>query len=320
MAVYTPVDRADLEPFLADYPLGRLIEHRGIQAGVENSNFFVDTERGRYVLTIYERRVNPADLPFYLGLMEHLAERGIHCPLPIHGTDGKVRRELMGKPAAIVTFLEGHCVEQITPAHCRALGAALAQLHREGRDFPIRRANDLSVKGWRRLLDLCEPDADRVLSGLAQELERDFQDILSAWPAALPAGVIHGDLFPDNIFFRDTEVTGIIDFYFACNDLLAYDLAVCLVAWCFDGQHLFLPERAEALVEGYRSERPLEPAEKAALPRLCRGASLRFLLTRLYDWLNQVDGALVQPKDPLEYLAKLRFFRTMTDPAACGVR
>ncbi|WP_027134240.1 homoserine kinase [Geminicoccus roseus] len=320
MAVYTPVDRATLETFLADYPLGRLIDHRGIQAGVENSNFFVDTEQGRFVLTIYERRVDPADLPFFLGLMEHLAERGIHCPLPIHGVDGKVRRDLLGKPAAIVTFLDGTCTEEITPAHCHALGAALGQLHREGRDFPIHRANALSVEGWRRLLDLCEPDADRVHSGLALELERDFQDIVGAWPADLPSGVIHADLFPDNIFFRDTEVTGIIDFYFGCNDLLAYDLAVCLVAWCFDRDHVFVAERAEALVAGYVGERRLEPGEIQALPRLCRGASLRFLLTRLYDWLNQVDGALVQPKDPMEYLTKLRFFRDITDPAACGVR
>jgi homoserine kinase type II len=320
MAVYTPVDREALERFLSDYDLGRLVEHRGIQAGVENSNFFVDTDQGRFVLTIYERRVDPADLPFYLGLMEHLAERGIHCPLPIHGRDGRVRRELKSKPAAVVTFLEGTCVEQITSGHCRALGAALAQLHREGRDFSIRRANDLSVDGWRRLLDLCAPEANRVLPGLAEELEQDFQDILAGWPSGLPAGIIHGDLFPDNIFFRGTEVTGIIDFYFACNDLLAYDLAVCLVAWCFDAAHVFLPERAAALVEGYVSERPLEPAEKAAFLRLCQGASLRFLLTRLYDWLNQVDGALVQPKDPLEYLAKLRFFRGLDDPEACGVR
>ncbi|WP_159713795.1 homoserine kinase [Geminicoccus flavidas] len=320
MAVYTPVDRATLDAFLAHYDLGRLLEFQGIQAGVENSNFFVDTDRGRYVLTIYERRVDPADLPFFLGLMEHLAERGIHCPLPIHGRDGRVQRSLMGKPAAIVTFLEGSCTDIIDSEHCRALGAALGQLHREGRDFPIRRPNALSVDGWRRLLDLCEPDAGRVLPGLAEELERDFQAIIGAWPAGLPSGVIHGDLFPDNIFFRGTDVTGIIDFYFACNDLLAYDLAVCTVAWCFDERHTFHPERARALVAGYVAERALEPAEIRALPLLCRGASLRFLLTRLYDWLNRVDGALVQPKDPLEYLAKLRFFRDVTDPAVCGVR
>jgi homoserine kinase type II len=320
MAVYTPVDRATLESFLAAYPLGRLVAHHGIQAGVENSNFFVDTETGRYVLTIYERRVEPADLPFFLGLMEHLAGRGIHCPRPIHGTDGAVRRTLQGKPAAIVTFLDGSCTDEITPGHCRALGAALGQLHREGRDFPIRRPNALSVKGWRGLLDRCEPDADKVLPGLSAELERDFGEIVADWPSDLPAGVIHADLFPDNIFFRGIEVSGIIDFYFACNDLLAYDLAVCLVAWCFDGGHRIVPERARALVDGYVGERALEPAEVAALPRLCRGASLRFLLTRLYDWLNQVDGALVQPKDPLEYLAKFRFFRGVTDPGACGVR
>ena len=309
MAVYTPVDRATLERFLADYPLGRLIAFRGIESGVENSNFFVETERGRYVLTIYERRVDPGDLPFFLGLMEHLAGRGIRCPLPIHGSDGRVQRSLMGKPAAMVTWLDGGSTCIITPDHCQALGAALGELHREGRDFQIRRENALSLDGWRRILDLCGPAADDVHPGLSAELEQAFRDLASTWPRDLPAGVIHGDLFPDNIFFRDHEVSGIIDFYFGCNDLLAYDLAVCLVAWCFDDAHRFLPERASALMEGYAGERALGPAEMAALPCLCRGASLRFLLTRLYDWLNQVEGALVRPKDPLEYLTKLRFFR-----------
>lgn len=316
MAVYTPVDRATLDGFLSDYPLGRLLEHRGIEAGVENSNFLVETERGRFVLTIYERRVEPADLPFFLGLMEHLAERGIQCPLPIHGLDGKVQRTLLGKPAAMVTWLEGSSAGIVTPGRCRQLGVALGQLHREGRDFPLRRKNVLSVRGWRRLLDLCRPDADQVSPGLADELDRDLQDIARLWPADLPQGVIHADLFPDNIFFRGGEVTGIIDFYFGCNDLLAYDLAVCMAAWCFDDDHRFLAERATALISGYVSERALEPAETQALPRLCRGAALRFLLTRLYDWLNQVDGAFVQPKDPLEYLAKLRFFRSLTDQDA----
>ena len=308
MAVYTPVDRATLERFLADYPLGRLVDHHGIEAGVENSNFFVETERGRFVLTIYERRVDPADLPFFLGLMEHLADRGIHCPLPIHGRDGKVQRTLQGKPAAMLSWLEGSSTSAVTSERCRALGAALGQLHREGQDFPIHRTNDLSVDGWRRLLDLCEPNADRVLPGLANELEEDFQDIVRSWPTALPVGVIHGDLFPDNIFFRDAEVTGIIDFYFGCNDLLAYDLAVCVVAWCFDQEHRFVPARARALVSGYASERALEPGEAQWLQRLCRGASLRFLLTRLYDWLKSGGWCVRETERPAGISGKAPLF------------
>ena len=309
MAVYTPVDRPVLEEFLAAYALGRLIEHHGIQAGVENSNFFVDTESGRYVLTVYERRVDPVDLPFFLGLMEHLASRGIPCPLPIHAIDRRICRPLLGKPAAIVTFLNGQCIDEITSRHCRALGTALGQLHREGRNFSIRRRNALSTAGWRQLLDRCAAGARQFDPPLVAELEADFMAISAVWPSDLPKGVIHADLFPDNIFFQGEQVTGLIDFYFACVDLLAYDLAICIVAWCFDDHGVFQPMRVVALVEGYGCERKLMPAERAALPTLCRGASLRFLLTRLYDWLNQVDGAMVKPKDPMEYLTKLRFFR-----------
>ena len=319
MAVYTPVGRPALEAFLSNYPVGRLLDYRGIEAGVENSNFFVDSESGRYVLTIYERRVDPVDLPFFLGLMEHLAGRGIPCPLPIHASDGRLCRELAGKPAALATFLHGACVDEITAEHCRSLGACLGRLHREGADFPLRRENALSVQGWRTLLDRCEAGPERGSHDILTELEQDFATIVAAWPGDLPNGVIHADLFPDNIFFRGREVTGLIDFYFACNDLLAYDLAVCMVAWCFDGDHVYIRNRATALVEGYVDERALQPTEIEALPNLCRGASLRFLLTRLYDWLNQVDGALVRPKDPMEYLTKLRFFRGVSEPEMCGV-
>lgn len=320
MAVYTEVPPEALRAFLADYELGAPVALHGITDGVENSNFRLETERGRFILTIYEKRVDPADLPFFLGLMEHLAQRGLPCPLPVHGRDGKALRGLLGKPAAIVSFLEGQWPRRITVERSRALGEALAALHLATADFAPTRANALSFAGWRALFESCGPHADRVEPGLEAEIGAELEDLARRWPHDLPAGVIHGDLFPDNVFFAGDRITGIIDFYFACNDLLAYDIAICLNAWCFEHDGSFNLTKAKALLQGYRRRRPLREAELAALPVLARGSALRFLMTRLYDWLNQVEGALVKPKDPREYLRKLRFHRSVSGPAAYGLR
>ncbi len=319
MAVYTEVEPGELRRFLAAYDLGELVALVGIREGVENTNFRLETTLGRFILTIYEKRVDPADLPFFLGLMLHLAEHGLPCPLPVRGRDGQMLRRLAGKPAAIVSFLEGRSVRRIEPAHCAAVGGALAALHLAGRGFALRRANALGPAGWRRLLEATGKRAEEVAPGLAAELEAELEALERSWPAGLPGGVIHADLFPDNVFFEGERVSGLIDFYFACDDLLAYDLAICLNAWCFESDGAFNVTKARALLVGYRARRALLPEEIAALPILARGAALRFLATRLYDWLHRVPGALVKPKDPLEYLAKLRFHRSVEGPAAYGL-
>jgi homoserine kinase type II len=325
MAVYTEVTDEALRAFLADYDLGGLIAFRGIAEGVENSNYALRTERGDFILTLYEKRVDPAELPYFLGLMEHLAARGLPCPTPVHGRDGAALRALCGRPAAICTFLEGVWPRRVRPEHLAPLGAALARLHAAGEGFAVMRPNALGPAGWAPLLDGCRARGDEVAAGLVAELDGQLAAILAAWPApgALPAGQIHADLFPDNVFFlADADgrprLSGLIDFYFACTDLLAYDVAVCLNAWCFEPDGSFNVTKARALVGAYAAIRPLSDAERAALPVLCRGAAIRFLLTRLYDWTHTPPGALVTRKDPLEYLRKLRFFAHATGPEAIG--
>jgi homoserine kinase type II len=320
MAVYTEISDDELRAFMAAYDLGEVHSCKGIAEGVENSNFLVVTDGGPFILTLYEKRVAEADLPFFLGLMEHLAAKGIACPLPVRARDGVALRRLAGRPSVMVTFLSGMWPRRATPAHCEALGRALAELHGAAVDFPMVRPNDLSCAGWRGLFDRIDPKgADRVRPGLAAEIAAELDLLEAAWPAALPLGTIHADLFPDNVFFEGARLTGIIDFYFACTDFLAYDLAVCLNAWCFEPDGSFVPLRGRALTRAYSAVRPLDPAEIAALPLLARGAALRFLLTRLYDWLNQPEGAMVRKKDPLEYCRKLAFHRRVESAAEYGL-
>lgn len=319
MAVYTDVSADQLGAFLSRYDLGRVRSFKGIAEGVENSNFLLLTTGGRFILTLYEKRVEAGDLPFFLGLLEHLAARGLTCPQPVRDRDGQALGELVGRPAALVTFLEGIWVKAPGVLHCRAVGEALAALHCAGADFAIGRPNALSLEAWPGLFESARARADEVEPGLAAVTDAELATLSAAWPRDLPGGVIHADLFPDNVFFLDDRLSGLIDFYFACNDAFAYDLAICLNAWCFDVTGRFHRDRAAALTAGYRSVRPLEPREVAALPVLARGAALRFMLTRLVDWLNVPPGALVRPKDPLEYLAKLKVHQGVTDPAFYGL-
>jgi homoserine kinase type II len=319
MAVYTDVSDDDLAAFVGEYDLGEVISLKGIAEGVENSNFLLRTERGTYILTLYEKRVAPGDLPFFIALMEHLAAHGIACPTPVKARDGAALRHLCGRPAAIVSFLDGLWPRRVRPFHCAALGKALAELHLAGESFGRRRPNDLSRAGWRRLFEATRDRAGSVSPGLDLEVEAELGALDAAWPRDLPSGVIHADLFPDNVFFRGEAVSGFIDFYFACTDFLAYDLAICLNAWCFEADLSLNITKARLLIGAYREVRPLEPEEIAALPVLARGSAVRFLLTRLYDWLNQSPAALVKPKDPLEYLRKLRFHRAVADATAYGI-
>jgi homoserine kinase type II len=319
MAVYTDINETDLAAFIADYDIGSLLSYRGIAEGVENSNFMLHTTSGQFILTLYEKRVNPDDLPFFLGIMDHLAAKGINCPLPVHLRDGSIISELAGRPAAIVTFLEGMWMRRPTVAHCRAVGAALASMHVAGEGFQLTRKNALSVEGWRPLWEAAKPRADTVEPGLAKEVEADLKDLEANWPISLPSGVCHADLFPDNVFFLGDKLSGLIDFYFACNDLFAYDLSVCLNAWCFEKDNAYNLTKGSALLAGYQSVRKLSEKEIAALPLLARGSALRFMLTRLYDWLNTPAGALVVKKDPLEYLRKMRFHRQIASAAEYGL-
>ena len=319
MAVYTEVSDTELAAFIAGYDIGPVLSCKGIAEGVENSNYLLLTEGGPYILTLYEKRVAAQDLPFFLGLMEHLAARGVPCPVPVHGSDGAVLRELCGRPAAITSFLAGQWPRRPRPGHCAALGEALARLHQAGLDYRARRANALSLDSWRPLFEKCRAGADAVAPGLAAEVEATLERVEAEWPRDLPRGVVHADLFPDNVFFERERLSGLIDFYFACNDALVYDLAVCLNAWCFEPDLSFNVTKARHMIARYRAVRRCTEAEIAALPRLAEGAALRFLLTRLYDWINQVDGALVRPKDPREYIHKLRFHRGVADARAYGI-
>jgi homoserine kinase type II len=307
MAVYTEVPDRELEEFVARYDIGRVVACKGIAEGVENSNYLLRSERGSFILTLYEKRVKRADLPFFIGLMEHLAGKGIACPTPLRARDGEALGELCGRPAAIITFLDGMWPRRPTPRHCQLLGEALARFHLAGAGFHMRRANSLSLADWRPLFDSCRGRAHEVAPGLADELARELDHLEAHWPKHLAIGTIHADLFPDNVFFLGDRLSGIIDFYFACTDFYAYDVAVCLNAWCFEPNLAFNATKARGLFAYYRRVREVPAEELAALPLLARGSALRFLLTRLYDWLNHPAGAFVKPKDPVEYLRKLRF-------------
>ena len=324
MAVYTEVDDDALAALLAQYDIGDAVSCKGIAEGVENSNYLLATTRGQYIITLYEKRVKAGDLPFFLGLMEHLAAKGLACPTPIKGRDGQSLREVAGRPAAIISFLQGVWPRRPTAQHCAGVGAALAQFHVLGADFPLRRANALSTDGWRALLESTAARADEVRPGLAQDLAREFDSLQTAWPEFgqaryVPTGVIHADLFPDNVFFLGDRVSGIIDFYFACNDFLAYDVAIALNAWCVETTGEFNVTTARLLLQQYRAVRPLSDSEIHTLPLFCRGAALRFLLTRLHDWLHPAPGAMVKPKNPMEYLQKLNFHRAALGPGAYGL-
>jgi len=319
MAVYTDVTDEALFAFLADYGLGAVLSFKGIAEGVENSNFLLHCQTGYYILTLYEKRVKRQDLPFFVGLMEHLSDKGLSCPLPVKRRDGQALGELAGRPAAIVTFLDGVSTRKPEPQHCLETGRALAQLHLAGQDFGLRRENALSIDHWPELFAASKPRADEVAPGLGAEIAAELGALAQVWPRDLPQGVIHADLFPDNVFFIGKSLSGLIDFYFACDDALAYDLAICLNAWCFETDGAFNATKGRALLGGYESIRALEPKERAALPILARGAAMRFLLTRLYDWLNVPPGALVRPKNPLEYLDKLRFHRAVAHAGEYGL-
>ena len=322
MAVYTEIDSDTLAEFAAQYPLLQIDEFKGITAGVQNSNFLLTTADAKYILTIYESSANgvaAADLPFFLNLMLHLSAQGLSCPVPLARKDGELISTIKNKPAALVSFLEGRSVKTPRPEHCRALGAAMAQMHLAGDGFELTRPNNHGLGNWQALFERCHSRADEVSPDLTRAMERELTRLKENWPDNLPTGIIHADLFPDNVFFMQGDMSGLIDFYFACDDFYAYDLAIALNAWCFEADATFNVTKARALLSGYQNLRPLAPEEIDAVPILGAGAAMRFLTTRLFDWLNQVDGAQVEPKNPNDFLRRLRFHRSATRPADYGL-
>ncbi|MCQ2914721.1 MAG: homoserine kinase [Alphaproteobacteria bacterium] len=308
MAVYTRLTDKQLADFVSLYDIGKVEKLVDIEGGIENTNYFLYTDRNVYLLTIYEKRVNPEQLPFFMNLMTHLRSNGLNCPLPVVAKNGKTLNEVNGKIASITTFLSGQAVKHIRMEHCYELGKAMAQMHKMGMSFPQSRKNDLSTDGWAKLIAKIGKSANFVSEGLADEIAYEYEDIVSKWPKDLPKGIIHADLFPDNVFFQEKNLSGIIDFYFACTDYFVYELAICINCWCFEQDTWeFNATKANYLLTGYNKVRPLSGKEKEALPILCRGAALRFLLTRTYDYLNRDPNALVKVKDPNEYIRKLRF-------------
>jgi len=319
MAVYTEIDDDALIDFIADYDIGEVLSCKGIAEGIENSNFIVTTTTGPYILTLYEKRVRIEDLPFFLGLMDHAAAHGIPCPVPLRTRQGETLRELSERPAAMVSFLAGMWPKRPNADHCRQVGEALARFHLASEGFPLKRENALGEGAWAALLDASGDGADSVKPGLGAMLSEVLGELHASWPHDLPSGVIHADLFPDNVFFRAEHLSGMIDFYFACNDQLAYDIAVCLNAWCFEPDLSFNVTKARRLLRGYQEVRPLTVDEIAAMPVLAEGAAMRFLLTRLYDWLHTPEDAFVTPKSPMEYIKKLEFHRGVKGPDSYGI-
>ena len=313
MAVYTDITDEDLQRLLADFDIGAPLALKGVAEGVENSNFMLETEAGRYFLTVYEKRVRREDLPFFLGLLTWLADHGYPSAAPVADRQGQVLKHVRGKPATIVSFLPGLSVRRPSLSHCSEAGAGLARLHLTALDYPHARANDLGQAAWAPMFAGLGVAADALRPGLAAAIHDDLGQIATRWPTSLPIGIIHADYFPDNVFFRGGRFAGTIDFYFACVDILAYDLAIALNAWCFEADGGFNLAAARALITGYEAHRPLAQAERTALPVLAHGAAMRFFLTRLADWGATPPGALVRPKDPSEYERKLAFHRQAKD-------
>lgn len=311
MAVYTEVDDDALNDFLTRYDIGEAVAFKGIAEGVENSNYLLETTKARFILTLYEKRVNPDDLPFFMGVMEALSAADFPCPQPVKGKNGSALQTLLDKPAAIVTFLKGMSPRRPDANQCRQIGEAMARMHLVLQTSSLGRPNNLSIDAWDELYDGRESVAATLAPNLATLISGDLERLHDQWPdpETLPRGIIHADLFPDNAFFLGDTFSGVIDFYFACTDMLAYDVAIALNAWCFEARGEFNMTKGRALMAGYDSVRSFTEAERKALPALIHGAAMRFFLTRLVDWTDTPADALVRPKNPVEYAEKLGFHR-----------
>ena len=312
MAVYTKFEKRDFEKILSNYSIGQLKSFKGIKEGIENTNYYLLAGEKKYVLTIYEKRVNPKDLPFFSEIMSRLNTENFKCPIPIFNNQNKTITEYKEKKLMIVSFLEGKAKKILTPNECRQVGAEVAKMHQITKNFNIKRNNDLSISSWRKLFNSVKDQCIKINKDLPRLIETNLIDVENNWPKDLPTGIIHADLFSDNIFFQDKKFSGIIDFYFSCNDFYSFEIAICFNALCFDGQShnlSFNVTKAKNFVEGYSKIRKLTDEEKKNIKVLSQGAALRFLLTRVFDALNTVEGAIVKVKDPLEYLKRLEFHK-----------
>ena len=319
MAVYTQIPREQLETFVTGFNIGDVVSCEGIAQGIENSNFLLNTTSGKFVLTLYEKRVKIRDLPFFLGLIHFLADIGFPCPHPIPDRAGEYLHSLAGRPAALISFAIGNWLENPSENDCKQMGMAAARLHSSTTGFKMSRKNDQCLPVWRKGFEKLQDRADDVRPGFAQWIDDELAELESSYPRDLPTGIIHGDLFPDNVFFKNGVVSAVIDFYFACNDTYAFDLAICMNAWCFDNSGQFDKRFSKALFSGYQSVRPLAENELDAIPLLARGAAMRFLMTRLYDWFNTPEGVLTQRKDPLAFVPIIEFHRDVNDTVAYGL-
>ena len=310
MAVYTKIPKKELDIFFNRYDLGKVKKFFGIKEGIENTNYFVQTEKNKFILTIYEKRVDEKDLPFFIGLMTNLNNSDFKCPKPIINRNGNYISEILGKKAAVVTFLEGNAKKILSPDNCYEIGVETAKLHKITQNLSLKRQNNLSLNSWSELFYKVEKDSSKIYKKLPETIKKSLEEIKKNWPNDLPSGIIHGDLFPDNIFFKNNKFTGMIDFYFSCNDFYSFEIAICINALCFDGakENLsFNVTKAKKFIKFYTSVRKLENNEKKYLKVLSQGASMRFLLTRVFDYLNLSKGAIVTVKDPVEYLKRLEF-------------
>ena len=316
MAVYTNLNEDQIIDFLKLYDIGELISFSGITEGIENSNFYLKTSNGNFILTIFEKRVDIKDIPFFIKIMLHLNKNGYYCPEPICDKNNKFLQKLKGKPTIVVNFLAGKSKNNVTIEDCNQVGSSMGLMHLYSKDFELQRDNSLSIKGWQTLIKNCNNSVPvNVLNKLQPELIKNIQNsfdfVSKLWPHDLPKGFIHGDFFPDNVFFNNDKIMGVIDFYFSCTDILAYDLAIAINAWCFDKQFNFQDKKYQALLKGYNSKRKLSKDEEFFLPLLCQAASLRFLLTRLFDWVNTPIEANVVLKNPEEYITKHKHFKKL---------
>ena len=310
MAVYTKLSEVQLKDFFLKYNLGKLLDHKEIKEGIENTNYYIATEKGKFILTLYEKRVEEKDLPFFISLMRNLFDKNFPSPEPMINKNGSYISEISGKKAAVVSFLEGNSKKILSPENCFEVGVNAAKLHLITKNLTGKRQNQLSISSWRKIYDKVKKDCSKIQINLPDIIEKNLDIIEKNWPKNIPAGIIHADLFPDNIFFKQNKVSGIIDFYFSCNDFYAFEIAICLNALCFEGKKenlSFNVTKAKKFIDGYSSIRNLSELEKESLKILCQGAAVRFLLTRVFDYLNLIEGAIVKIKDPVEYLKRLEF-------------
>tara|TARA_Y100000590_G_scaffold259445_1_gene291339 strand:+ start:18 stop:986 length:969 start_codon:yes stop_codon:yes gene_type:complete len=310
MAVYTKLSENDLKGFFSKYSIGKIQKYEEIKEGIENTNYFIQAEKGKFILTLYEKRVDEKDLPFFIGLMKNLFDKKFPSPQPIINKNGNYISEVSNKKAAVVSFLNGKAKQVLNPLDCYEVGVYTAKLHSITKNLISKRENKLSVKSWREIYNRVKKDCSKIHPNLSNTIEKNLNEIEIDWPQNIPSGIIHADLFPDNIFFNKNKLSGIIDFYFSCNDYYAFEIAICLNALCFEGKNenlSFNVTKAKKFIDGYSSVRNLTEDEKKSLKVLCKGAAIRFLLTRVFDYLNLIEGAIVKIKDPVEYLKRLEF-------------